>query len=254
MSCQDINTQKVFGALMGEEKSVLRLGGIAGLVAGVIYILGVAIDLAARPPFAGFELAIQRFPEWISVHIVAFGLILAAVVLAMALFLALYRALRGSGLALALFGGVLAVLGLLMFAFFFAFDITVLPLVSDLFAAAETAEEEHTIVLLYQVGSRVPALALTLVATVLVSVGFISLGAAMFSSTDFGKGLGSISVAFGVVGLGAQVSLRVAFTAVAGEAAAASGALAAANVLPTILLIAFLLLFGWKVYSLSKAT
>ncbi len=124
---------------------------------------------------------------------------------------------------------------------------------SDLFAAAETVEEEQTIILLLQVGSRVPGLAASLVATLLVSAGFISLGAAMFSSPDFGKGLGSVSVAFGVVGLGAQVSLRVAFINVAGEAATAGGALVAANLLPVIVLIAFLLLFGWKVYSLSKS-
>ncbi|MFQ5951312.1 MAG: hypothetical protein ACE5KH_04425 [Candidatus Geothermarchaeales archaeon] len=237
---------------MGEEGSVLRLGGIAGLLAGIVYTLGLAVDLAGRPAFVSFEESLRRFPEWISVHVLGFGLILAAVILAMALFLALYRALRGTSPALALFGGVLGVLGLLMFAFLNAFSITVLPLISDLFAAAETAEEEQTIILLYQVGSRVPGLALGLVAISLVSAGFISLGAAMFSDPDFRKGLGSISMAFGVVGLGAQISLRVAFTSVAGEAAASAGALAMAGVLPTILLIVFLLLFGWKVYSLSS--
>ncbi len=238
---------------MEEHKSVLRLGGIGGLLAGVLFVLGLAIDLSSRPPFVSFEQSLERFPEWIVAHIVGFGLLLAAVILATALLLALYRALRGTTLALALYGGVLGVLGLIMFAFLFAHDITVLPAVSDLYADATTDAERMTIIHLYVVGSRVPGLALGLVASVLVSVSFISLGAAMMGNPEFGKGLGGVTVAFGVVALGAQISLRVAFTSVAGETAAASGALAAAGAVPLILLVAFLLLFGWKAFSMSRA-
>jgi hypothetical protein len=72
------------------------------------------------------------------------------------------------------------------------------------------------------------------------SIGLILLGVAMLRTPAFGKVFGTVSVVIGVAGV-----LGISFFAVDSSAFAIFGILA---------FILYPLLFGWKLYSLSRAT
>ena len=230
---------------MGEDKSVLRWGGLAGLLAGVLFIVGFVIVLASTPAsllrepqtIADFEEEVLLYPEFGAARTAGFSLFLAAVILAMALFLVLYRALRKTSPASAFFGSILGILGLVMLLTFSLLDIVVFPTISNLYLSAATDQERTSVVVLLPF-LRGIVIALGIALGIFVSAGFISLGAAMVGSDDFGRGFGWVSAGFGVVGFGALTSLLLGFTG--------------GGQFPFILLLPFLLLLGWKVFSLSR--
>jgi hypothetical protein len=99
--------------VMEQDKTVLRWGGLASIGGGLLFILiFVIVMVFAGPDPAGPEGPIMRFPDIRLVRTVENGLYLAVLVLWVPLFLALYRCLRRSGAAPALFGSALSILGL----------------------------------------------------------------------------------------------------------------------------------------------
>ena len=103
---------------MEQEKSVLRWGGLAGMLGGILLILTWVVILAGPvgmedpADLAGW---VTRFPDIRIARVVENGIYLVALILEVMLFLALYRALRRTSLAPALFGSVLGILGLAVF-------------------------------------------------------------------------------------------------------------------------------------------
>ncbi len=98
---------------MEEEKSVLRWGGLAGILGGIIFILVFIIVIVfVGPNLAEPEGAVMRFPDIRAGRTVEDSLYLVVLILWVAHFLALYRALRGRSLAPAFFGSVLGIVGL----------------------------------------------------------------------------------------------------------------------------------------------
>lgn len=94
---------------MIEDRGVLRWGGLAGTLGGIVMIVvfvivAVFVGADALEPAGNLE----RFPEIRAARTVENGLYLVALVLWMVHFLALYRALRATNLAAALFGSALA--------------------------------------------------------------------------------------------------------------------------------------------------
>jgi hypothetical protein len=73
-----------------------------------------------------------------------------------------------------------------------------------------------------------------------VPIGFVALGIAMFESSAFGKGLGRVSVALGVMGVIAASVLLV-------------DPLSPSAFVGVLALIVFHLVLGWKLYTLSRA-
>lgn len=98
---------------MSEEKSILRWGGLAGTLGGIVFIF-VPIILFGFVPPAPAEPAglVARFPAVRATTAAGNFVNFVADVLVLALFLALYRALRGTSPAPALFGTFISVLGL----------------------------------------------------------------------------------------------------------------------------------------------
>jgi hypothetical protein len=81
---------------MDEEKSVLRWGGLAGILGAIIFVLVfvvVIVFVGADPAQPEGEL--MRFPDIRAARTVEDGLYLVVLILWVAHFLALYRALRG---------------------------------------------------------------------------------------------------------------------------------------------------------------
>jgi hypothetical protein len=224
---------------MEEEKTVLRWGGLAGILGGIIFILVFAVVIVfVGPDLVAPERMVMRFPEIRAARTVENGLYLVVLILWVTHFLALYRALRTTSLAPALFGSALGILGLGVLAAGALPHVATAP-ISDLYhAPGATPEEQATLVLLWQATQGVFD-ALLVTGLFILPIGLIALGVAMRGATGFGKGLSGVSVVLGVV-----------------AGAAASAALVDPSspiaVVGVFALIAFHLVLGWKVYGLSR--
>ena len=221
---------------MAQEKSVLQWGGLAGVLGGIIFILVFVIVGV----FAGMgPVDVMRYPDIRTALIVGDSLYLVVLILWVIHFLALYRALRETSLTPALFGSVLGILGLVVLAADSLHGPWQKP-ISDLYhAPGATLEAQATLVLLWQVTEGI-FYALLVTGLVLLPIGVIALGVAMFKAPAFGKGFGGLSVVLGVVGVvPASVLLVDPPSPVA--------------VVVMLALIVFHLVLGWKVYSLSRA-
>lgn len=225
---------------MDEEKNVLRWGGLAGILGSIAFVLVFVIVIVfVGPDPAEPEGPVTRFPDIRTARTVENSLYLVVLILWITHFLALYRALRGTSLAPALFGSVLGIVGLGVLAAGALPHVAQAP-ISELYnAPGATPEDRATLVLLWQATQGIFD-ALFVVGLVLVPIGLIALGVAMLGAPAIGKGYGLVSVVLGVVGVGAALVVLldpaspIAFVGV-------------------LALIVFHLILGWKVYGLSRA-
>jgi hypothetical protein len=96
-----------------EQKSVLRWGGLAGILGSTVLVLVfVVVIVFVGPDPAEPEREVMRFPDIRAARTVEDGLYLVVLILWVTHFLALHRALRETRLAPALFGSVLGIVGL----------------------------------------------------------------------------------------------------------------------------------------------
>ena len=225
------------------EKNVLRWGGLAGLLGGILFILAFVVVIAGP---AGMEdpadLAgwVTRFPDIKTARVVENVLYLSGLILGVPLFLALYRALRRTSRALALFGSVLGIVGLVpMMAS--ATPHAAQSRLSDLYnATGATAVDQATIALMWQAILGMVDM-MTYVGFFIVPIGLILLGVGMFRSPAFGKGFGGVSVVLGVVGLAAAVLQMVDPASMIGAGS-------------YFAYIIFFFILGWKLFNLSRAS
>lgn len=225
---------------MGNEKSVLRWGGLAGILGGVLFIVTIVILLGFVPvaPATAAGL-VMRWPDVRVAVTVGDALYLVADMLWIGLFVALYRALRGSSLAPALFGSVLSLLGPVVQSVG-GLPPVVFGRISDLYhASGVSPADQATLVLLWQ-AAQASFNETDTVAFVLWNVGYIVLGLAMFKAPAFGKRFGGASVVLGVAGV-----VGISLFAVDSTSFAPFGILA---------FIVFPIIFGWKLYSQSRKT
>lgn len=225
---------------MVEEKSVLRWGGLAGILGSIIFILVFVVVIAfVGPDPASTEGEITRFPDIRAARTVEDGLYLVVLLLWVAHFLALYRALRGTSLAPALFGSVLGIVGLGVLAAGALPHVATAP-ISDLYhAPGATPEDQATLALLWQATEGMFD-AFFGAGLFIVPIGLITLGVAMLGAPAFGKGLGRVSMVVGIVGLVAATVLLV-------------DPLSPSAFVGVLALIVFHLVVGWRLYRLSRA-
>jgi hypothetical protein len=223
-----------------QERGIMRWGGLAGILGGIIFILVFIIVIV----FVGADTVepegeLMRFPDIRAARTLENSLYLVVLILWVAHFLALYRALRGTSLAPALFGSVLGIVGLGVLAAGALPHVATAP-ISDLYhAPGATPEDQATLVLMWQATEGIFD-ALFGVGLLLVPIGLVALGVAMLRAPDFGKGFGGVSVVLGVVGIVAASVLVV-------------DPLSPSAFIGVLALITFHLVVGWKVYSLSRA-
>lgn len=229
---------------VGEEKGVLQLGGIGGLLAGTTLVLAFIVLFAFIPPVAGTDEFLASFPERRAVLTLFNSLILVASLLAITLFLALYRSLRKTSPAGALLGGIFGVLNSVLFAVSFAGAMNSSPFLAGLYADA-TVEEQTMIVIAQLTTARIYE-GLEFLGILLQSLSFLALGVAMRGHPDFHKGFGWVSVVFGIV--------YVLFgpTAYPNVLPLAPALTEVASALLGSIIVAFYFLLGGKVYSLSR--
>ena len=226
---------------MENEKRDLRWGGLAGILAFIVWIVEMPLYGSVNP-FTPEGL--MRFTDVRAALGMSTILMMTIAFLSIALVLALYRALRVSNLAFALFGGVLGVIGYIATALgdastFFAFaPISVLHQ-----APAATPETQATVVLLWQATQGI-TITFFFVGSLFTIMCFIVLGVAMQRAPAFGRRFGGVSIVLGVIGVvGVVASLFVT-----GESGfQLMGVAVFANII-------FLPVFGWKLYSLSRGS
>jgi Domain of unknown function (DUF4386) len=224
---------------MSEEKSVLRWGGLAGMLGGIVFIFVPVILFGFVPPApADPSQLVARFPA-VRMAIAAGNFVdFVSDVLVLALFLALYRALRKTSPAAALFGSVISILGLAVIFTETATQVAFDPISNLYHAPAATPADQATLALIWQ-ATQGMFNQFDTAAVLLLSTGFIVLGVAMIRAPAFGKGVGGLSVAFGAVAF------------VGGFIFGVTSVLAALLVVPVFIILPILL--GWKVYNLSRS-
>jgi hypothetical protein len=222
-----------------EDSGILRWGGLAGIGGSVLFIVVFAIvGIFAGPEPAGPAGPISRFPEIRVARTVENGLYLAALALWVPLALALFHGLRKARPASALFGSALNILGIAVLAAG-AIPHVVTSRLSDLYHAdGVTPDERAALVLLWQANQAMFD-ALLLVGLLVMPVGVILFGLAMRHDTAFGKVAGNVSLALGLVGLGAATIMLV-------------DPLSPAAAVAVFALIGFHFVAGWKTYRLSR--
>ena len=229
---------------MEEEKSVLRWGGLAGILGVIFFFLTIVIAATTLLPLVDDpEGVVMTFPDLRAALTLVEGLYVVGLILWVTLFLALYQALRGTNLTPALFGSAVGFVGLVVLA---AGGLTVVAFapISELYhAPGATSEEQATLVLLWQATQGIFN-ELDTVGLLLMTISFIVFGVAMLGAPAFGKGFGGASVVIGVVGVAG-----ISFIAVD---SLSSIALVGGFLGAILSLVIFPLLLGWKVYSLSR--
>jgi hypothetical protein len=225
-----------------QEISVLRWGGLAGMLGGILFILTWVVIIAGPVGMedpADLAEWVKRFPDIKAARALENVIYLVALLLEVIFFLALFRALRRTSLAPALFGSVLGILGLVVFAAGTLPHVAHAPL-SDLYhAPGATPEDQATLALLWQATWGIFD-AMLYVGFFIVPVGLILLGVAMRGAPAFGKGFGGVSVVLGAVGFVAAVLQIVDPSSMIGAGS-------------YFAILIFYLVLGWKVYSLSRA-
>ena len=220
------------------ERSVLRWGGLAGMFGAVLLlivfgIVGVFVGVDPAAP----EGPVSRFPDIRTARIVENGLYLAVICLWFIHVTALYHALRGHSLAPALVGRTLATLGLVALAVGALPHIATTPISNLYHAPGATAEQQATLVLLWQATQGIFD-ALLVTGLVVLPLGLIALGVAMRGSPAFGTLSGGLAIGLGVIGFASAVVGLVEVSEIV-----AIGMFA---------LIIFHLVIGWKTYRLSR--
>jgi hypothetical protein len=223
---------------MIEERSVLRWGGLAGVLGGIVMIVVFVIVAVFVGADVFDERLIERFPDIRAARTVENGLYLVVLVLWMVHFLALYRALRATNLAAALFGSVLGIVGLVILAAGALPHVATLP-ISDLYHAPGASPQDQAALAAVWAATEGMFEALLGAGLLIVTPGLIVLGMGMLDAPAFGKRLGWLSLALGGLGLVAAV----VFLIVPPSPIAAVGILG---------LVVFHLVVGWKVSILSR--
>ncbi len=182
--------------------------------------------LVARFPDVRAAIALGNFVNFVSDALV------------LALVLALYRALRGTSLAPALLGTVLFILGLGVIFTETATQVAFDPISALYHDPGTTPAEQATLALLWQ-ATQGMFNELDTAALLLLSAGIVVLGGAMIRAPAFGKAFGGVSVVLG------------AMAAVADLVFGITSLVTAILVIPVFIVLP--LLWGWKVYGLSKA-
>ena len=227
--------------MMEQEKSVLRWGGLGGILGGILFILSMIVAQGLIPP-APSELTelIARFPSVHILRVAENGLYLLGLVLGVPLFLTLLWTLRKTGLAPALFGGALGIVGLISMAISATPHVAHYP-ISELYQTmGTTPEAQATLGFMWEATWGVFNAPLY-VGFFVGMIGFTLIGVAMLSSQAYSKGLGWMTVVLGAAGVVAAFLQMV-------DPASYIG------VVPFFGYIIFYFVLGSKVFRLSKAS
>jgi Domain of unknown function (DUF4386) len=231
-----------------EHQRVLRWGGLAGMLGASIAVPFAIVGLLFwPPPPAGpcgppcfVDVAIASFPSEKAGTTLGYAVYLAALILFVFFFLALYQALREGSLAPALFGSGTGVLGVVLMAAGGLPSVAFAHL-SDLYYAPGVTPQNQATLVLVSHGVQSMFNETDTTGGIFLAVAFVLLGAAMLRNKTFGKRIGGVTMALGLIAL-----VGIAVISISQDNS---------NDYAFVILIAILpVLHGWKLYSLSRAS
>ncbi len=224
---------------MENEKNIPRWGGLAGILAAIVFIITMVLYPFVDPLTPE---GLMAFPDARAALALSISLSMTSAFLSIVFVLVLYRALRKSDSELPPIGSVVGVIGYIVTALGDAATIVAFAPLSDLYhAPGATLEAQATVALLWQTTMGITSTFFFL-GGLFMMIGFIALGVAMLGATAFGKRFGWAGVGLGVVGVvGVVASLFVSGSI----GVQLMGTAALANLI-------FLPLFGSKLYRLSN--
>ena len=226
---------------MEQEKNVLRWGGLAGILGSILFVAGwviVGVGPVGMDEPADLAGWVTRFPDIQAARVPENLVYLTALILEIPFYLALYRALQRTRLAPALFGCALGILGLVSMAVGATPHVAHAPL-SELYRAPGTTPADQASLALMWQATRGIFDAMLYVGFYVVPIGLFLLGLGMLGTPAFGKVLGWVSVALGVVGFVAAVLQMADPASMIGAVSYFAG-------------LIFYLVVGIKVYRLSR--
>jgi len=225
--------------IIEQEKSVLRWGGLVGILGGIFFILSMVVAVGfipADPPT--FTELVARFPEIQILRVAENVFYLLGLVLGIPLILALFFSLRKTSLAPALFGSAFSIVGLIGMIVSATPHVAHSPLSEIYHTPGITLEAQETLGLIWQAIWGVTDAPLY-VGFFVGMLGFTLFGVAMFGSQSFGKGLCWMCVVLGAAGFVAALLQLI-------NPASDFGGLS------FIAYIIFYFVLGIKIYRLSK--
>jgi hypothetical protein len=231
--------QVVTDSISYEEKSILRWGGAAGIIGGLVFILVPIIlfgfgSQASSDPIA----AVAGYPTVRTAIALGNFVNFVADVLWVPFVISLYLVLRKYSPAPAIFGSVLFILGFAVLFIETTTQIAFDPISTIFHASGTTAAEQATLALIWQ-ATQGMFNQFDNSAVLLISAAFVVIGIAMWGASPFsGKLTGALTIALGVA--------SAAIIAILGT----TSILSAIVVLP--IYIVYPIFFGWKIRKLSQ--
>lgn len=225
--------------MVEQEKSVLRWGGLAGILGSILLVLVmvfVAVAIGSGPD--DLKEVVARFPDIHMLRVLENGVYLVGLLLEILLFLALFLALQKDNLAPALFGSALGIVGLVSMAISSTPHVGHHPL-SELFQAAGTTPEAQEAIAIMWQGVWGIFSGPLYVGFFVVPLGIILVGVAMFAAPEFGKGISWMTVVIGAL----------AFIAAIFQMIDPAGDIGAVSYITPII---FYFVLGTKIFRLSK--
>jgi len=240
-------SSEVRGQLM-EQQRVLRWGGLAGILGASIAVPTALLGLLFSPPPAVgpcgapcfVDVDVANFPVEKLGTSLGYGVYIAALILFVFFFLALYRALRDASLAPALFGGGMGLLGIVLMAAGGVPSVAFAHLSDLYYAPGVTPQDQATLLLVAHAVQGVFNETDT-AGGIFLAIAFILLGTAMLRHSSFGKRFGGTTMALGVVGL-----IGIAVISIAQDNPNNYAFVIFVTILQVVL--------GWKLVRLSRAS
>lgn len=221
---------------MTEDSSIQRWGGLAGVAGSLLFVIVVAIvAVFIGPEPAGLTAAIERFPDIRTPRTIEDGLYLVVLMLWVSTALALYRRLRATRPATALFGSALNLVGLAVLAAG-ALPHAVWVGLADRYHAADASPAQREALALQWQAMQNLLDTVLITGLVVLATGVTVLATAVFA---LGRVTGVASLILGLASLGAATTVLIDPYSIA----------AAVSVLA---LIGFHLLIGAKLMSVTQ--
>lgn len=181
----------------------LRWGGISGILAAIVFIVGMPLYNSLLPLTSE---GLMAFPDDRLLLAVSTLLSMLTAILALSFISVIYRILRENSLILSLFGSIFSIVGYIITALGDASTFIAFAPLSELYHSSLTNPEvQSTIVLLWQTNRGIVN-TFFFVGSLFVMSGFIALGFSMFKAPIFGRKWGGVSVLMGLIGVIAVVT------------------------------------------------
>ena len=229
-----------------ERRKFLRLCGLSGILAGLLFIPGNLLYplIPPGPPPTDADL-LGQFERYRPLAVTHFSLVFVHGILSIFLFVGLYRSLQASKGAFALLGTVLGVLAFAMILPGITIEYGANSILSELYTQSAAADRNAVLAVYRGVFSLGGVFLFVTIS--LLGVAFLAIGQAMKESDAFEPWVRWMTTIFGIVIVLAMVVTAMAIAGLVGGFAFLG--FISASILGQLV---WPILVGWKIYRLSK--